>query len=56
MTKDLNVFLGTLTNAVSLNFLKDDNGNYADRADCVEVGWRLLNYAAMLPWGRFIGW
>ena len=39
-----------------MNFLKDDNGNYASRAACAEVGWRLLQSAAMLPWERFIGW
>ncbi len=56
MIKNLDTVLGTLKNAVSLSFFKDEKGNYGDRAACAEVSWRFLQSAAMLPEGGFIGW
>ena len=56
MIKNLDIVFGTLENAVSLSFFKDDKGNYGDKADCAEVSWRFLQFAAMLPEGGLIGW
>ena len=42
MIKNLDIVFGTLENAVSLSFFKDDKGDYGDKADCAEVSWRFL--------------